>query len=75
MKEIALLDKSLRVRVYYDCEDRDYDDNICISFIEECPEDEKIFLAGETNIYLTVDQAKELAMALIHAANISMGLE
>ncbi len=74
MKEISLLDNSLRVRVYYECEDCDYEDNICISFVEECPEDEKIFLAGETNIYLTPDQAKELAMALVHAANASMGL-
>lgn len=74
MKEILLLDESLRVRIYYDCDDCDYDDNICVSIIEDCPEDEKIFIAGETNLYLTPDQAKELAMALIQATNASLSM-
>lgn len=74
MDEILLLDESLRVRIYYECDDCDYDDNICVSIIEECPEDEKILIAGETNLYLTPEQAKKLAMALIHAANHSMGM-
>lgn len=74
MKEITLLDESLRVRIYYDGDDCDYDDNVCVSIIEDCPEDEKIFIAGETNLYLTPDQAKELAMALIQATNASMGM-
>ncbi len=74
MDEILLLDESLRVRVYYECDDCDYDDNICVSIIEECPDDEKVLIAGETNLYLTPEQAKKLAMALIHAANNSMGM-
>lgn len=74
MKEILLLDESLRVRIYYDCDDCDYDDNICVSIIEDCPEDEKIFIAGETNLYLTPGQAKELAMALIQATNESLSM-
>ncbi len=74
MDEIQLLDESLRVRVYYECDDCSYDDNICISITEECPDDEKIFIADETNIYLTPEQAKSLAMALINAVNESMGM-
>jgi hypothetical protein len=68
---ISLLDNSLRVEVFYDPEDDDFEDNICVSFVEDCPEDEKIFWAGETNIYLTPQQACELARALLKAAEAS----
>ena len=61
---IYLLDDSLKVSVYFDPSDADYDDNICVSMVEECPEEEKILIAGETNIYLTPDQACQLAQAL-----------
>ena len=53
---IWLLDESLRVTVYYDGTDREFSDNICICFRESCPQDEKIFKADETNIYLTERQ-------------------
>ena len=62
-----LLDNSLKVDIFFDSNDSQFDDNIRISFIEECPEEEKIFLAGETNIYLTPEQACELAEALKQA--------
>lgn len=68
---IYLLDDSLQVSVYFDSSDADYDDNICVSLVEECPEDEKILLAGETNIYLTPAQACQLAQALLTAAKDS----
>ncbi len=74
MSEILLLDDSLRVNVYYECDDCDYEDDICVSIIENCPDDEKIFIADETNLYLTPEQAKSLAMALINAVNESMGM-
>jgi hypothetical protein len=61
---LYLLDNSLKVEVYYDPSDSEFDDNICISFVEDCPEEEKIFWAGETNIYLTAEQACALAEAL-----------
>ena len=64
---IFLLDNSLKVEIFFDSNDNQYEDNIRISFVEECPEDEKIFLAGETNIYLTPEQACELAEALNQA--------
>jgi len=74
MSDILLLDESLRVCIFYDCDDCEFDDNICISLTEECPDEEKILIADETNIYLTPEQAKTLAQALIAAVNEGMGL-
>jgi hypothetical protein len=64
---IYLLDNSLKVEVYFESIDSEFNDNICISFVEDCPEEEKIFLAGETNIYLTPEEACLLASALSRA--------
>jgi hypothetical protein len=72
-EDLWLLDESLRVRVFYECDDCDFEDDICLSFYESCPDDEKLFKADETNIYLTPEQAKQFAMALINASNRSMG--
>jgi hypothetical protein len=68
---IYLLDKSLKVEIFFDPEDSDFNDNVCVRFTEECPEEEKLFWAGETNIYLTPDQARQLAQVLIKAAEAS----
>jgi hypothetical protein len=68
---IFLLDNSLKVEIYYDESDADFADNICVSFAENCPDDEKIFRADETNIFLTPEQACLLAMALNRAASRS----
>ncbi len=65
---ILLLDNSLRVQVFYEEPDADFEDNICICFQEECPENEKIFRADETNIFLTPKQAAQLAEELSKAA-------
>ncbi|MCA9923718.1 MAG: hypothetical protein KC419_21335 [Anaerolineales bacterium] len=73
MKQLSLLDDSLRVTVYYEQTDSEFDDDICICFQEDCPEDERIFNAEETNIFLTPDQANQFAMALIAAAKRSLG--
>ena len=73
MKQLELLDDSLQVSVFYERTDSDFDDDICICFREECPEDEKIFRAGETNIFLTPDQANQFALLLIEAAKQSLG--
>ncbi len=71
--EISLLDNSLKVKIYYDECDCEFKDNICVSFIEDCPDDEKIFRGDETNIYLTPEQAADLAHALIMASRRSQG--
>jgi hypothetical protein len=68
---IYLLDNSLSVEIYYDQFDCEFEDNICVSMIEDCPEEEKIFRVEETNIYLTPTQARDLAVALLQAAAAS----
>jgi hypothetical protein len=68
---IFLLDGSLRVKIFFEKSDNDYDDDICITIEEDCPDDEKLFIADETNIYITPKQARELALALNQAAEIS----
>ena len=67
---VFLLDKSLKVEVYCDEMDREFEDNICVSFVETCPNDEKIFRADETNIYLTPAQAEQFGDLLVRAAKI-----
>ena len=68
---IYLLDDTLKVEVFFDPEDCEFNDNICVRFTEECPEEEKLFWAGETNIYLTLEQARQLAQVLKQAADAS----
>ena len=64
---VSLLDNSLKVGIYFEESDSDFEDDICISFSEDCPVDEKIFRADETNIYITPDQACLLLLALQRA--------
>lgn len=68
---IPLLDGSLKIDVFYDCKDSQFEDHICIKVVEDCPEDEKIFYAGETNIYLTSEQARQISNALMKAVEQS----
>ena len=64
---VSLLDNSLKVDIYFEESDREFEDDICISFSEDCPADEKIFRVDETNIYITPDQACLLMLALQRA--------
>jgi hypothetical protein len=66
---ISVLDDSLNIEIFFDLETCDDEDCICVQFVEDCPDDEKIFRGDETNIYLTSDQARALAAALVQAAN------
>lgn len=68
---IYLLDRTLKIDVYFDAEDCQFSDNICLSICEECVDDEKIFIADETNMYLSEEQASNLAEALLEAINKS----
>jgi hypothetical protein len=68
---INLLDGSLQVNIFYDPKDCRYEDNICVCLKENCPEDEKILYAGETNVYLTAEQARQLADDLLKTAEQS----
>jgi hypothetical protein len=73
--EIYLLDNSLQVEICYDASDCEFEDNILVRFLEDCPEDEKIFRHDETNIFLTADQALALAEDLIKSARASHAKE
>ncbi len=68
---VYLLDDSLKVDICYEETDSDYGDNIRLCIFEDCPEDEKVFIHDETNIYLTPDQANQLARLLDAAAQAS----
>jgi hypothetical protein len=68
---IKLLNGSLKIEVYFDKKDREYEDNICVCVREYGPEDEKILYAGETNIFINAEQARELAELLNAAADHS----
>lgn len=57
---IRLLDGSLELDIFVDKEDSAFDDDICLQFTEDCPEDEKVFYGGETNIYVTREQARKI---------------
>lgn len=68
---ISLLDNSLKVNIFFERKDCDYGDNICVSIIEECPDDERVFRGDETNLYMTPQQARKLAAAFLQAAEAS----
>jgi len=68
---IHLLDDTLHIEVFYECEDHDLEDNICISVVETCPPAEHLLRAGETYIYLTPEEACQLGESLIAAADHS----
>jgi hypothetical protein len=68
---IYLLDESLMINIFYEPKDCDFRDNICLSIIEDCPEEERIFKAEQSNLFLTSNQARQLASALNKAALLS----
>jgi hypothetical protein len=68
---ISLIDDTLKVHVFYESSDCDFKDNICISITEFCPDSEKVFRSGETNLFITSEQARELGRLLLSAAECS----
>ncbi len=65
---LNLLDDTLDVDVFYEKNDSEFCDNICIRFWESCEDDERLFIHDETNIYLTPQQARAFAKLLLEAA-------
>ncbi len=65
--DVWLLDDSLRISIFHDEEACEFDDDICVSIFESCPYDEKLFIADETNIYISRDEALRLAEMLLTA--------
>lgn len=64
---IRLLDNSLKVDIYFAESESDFDDDICLCIVEDCPEEEKLFRVDETNIFITPEQASLLILALERA--------
>lgn len=71
---LLLLDDTLKVDVFFEKNDEGYADNICLRIVESCPDEERLFRAEETNLYLTSLQACTLAKLLNAAARCSMDL-
>ncbi|MBW6472453.1 MAG: hypothetical protein K0B14_04960 [Anaerolineaceae bacterium] len=69
--QIKLLGGELLVNICYENSDKEFDDNICLSFNEPCLDDTRIFRAAETNLYITPQEARELAEILLKAADAS----
>jgi hypothetical protein len=61
----------LIVNICFENSDKEFDDNICLSFFEPCLDDTRIFRASETNLYITPQEARELAGILLKAAEAS----
>ena len=68
---IELLNGSLKIDVFFEKNDKEYDDNICVCLKEYGPEDEKILYADETDLFVTAEEARKLAEMLIEAAERS----
>ncbi len=69
--EIKLLGGELILDICYEKSDKEYDDNICLSFKEPCLDDTRIFRASETNLLITSQEARKLAALLLKAADAS----
>ncbi len=70
MSTMTLLDGSLKLSIFYEASDRDFDDDICLCFEEDCPEDEKLFKADEVSFYITPEQAALMVLELNRAIQI-----
>lgn len=68
---IFLLDDTIEIDIFFDCEDHDLEDNICVTIIERCDPSERLLRAGQTNIFITPTQAQALGNAFLHAAKHS----
>lgn len=68
---IELLNGSLKLEVFYDKRDKEYEDNICLCLKETGPDEEKVLYANETNIYIKPEDARRLAQLLLDAADQS----
>jgi hypothetical protein len=64
---VVLLDGGLKIEIFFEESDREFDDDICIQIVEDCPEDERVLKFEETNLYITPDQACLLVLALQRA--------
>ena len=64
---VKILDDSITFEAFVDHEDAGFEDDICLRFTETCPEEEKVFYGGENNLYVTRDQARQIAVEILKA--------
>ena len=64
---ITLLDGSLKLTIFYDADDKEYDDNICLRYLEDCPDPERLFRIEDTSFYITPEQAALMVLELNRA--------
>lgn len=64
---VKILDDTISIEVFIDKEDAGFEDDVCLRFTETCPEEEKVFYGGETSLYLTRKQAKQIASEILKA--------
>jgi hypothetical protein len=69
--KIELLGGCLEVDIFFEETDTEFDDNICLRFTEPCSPDECLFRVGETNIFLTAIEARQVAQSLLKIAEES----
>jgi hypothetical protein len=69
---ILLLDDTLQIEVFHEPADSDLSDNICVCITEDCPDEERLLRNEQTRIFITAQQARELAGALLDAAERSL---
>jgi hypothetical protein len=62
-----LLDGSLEVEIYFYDDGEGYEDNIYLSFSENCPDEQKVFKVDSTQLNITPSQATHLIEALTNA--------
>jgi hypothetical protein len=61
------------LNIYYDPSDQEFEDDICLCFVEDCPEDEKLFKADETSMYVTPEQVALMILELNRALEATRG--
>ena len=69
--KIELLGGCLVMDIFFEENDSEFDDNVCLRFIEPCSTEEWLFKAGETNIFLTAVEARQVAQTLLKIAEES----
>ena len=67
MPPIPLVDNTLKLSIYFDVNDSEYEDNICLRFQEDCPEAERLFRIEDTSFYITAEQAALIVLELSRA--------
>ena len=67
MSAITLLDGSLKLKIFYDESDSEFEDDICLCFMEDSRDEERLFRADEVSIYLTPEQAALIILGLSRA--------